>query len=529
MGLASTILFTLCLASCKKDVTSIPEGTQETEMTSSSWGGGSGWYDQNANIEFYALADGSSLDKYNTQSPGYLMNSVTLSGLQTGERILAIDFRPATGQLYGIGSSSRIYVINQSTGVARAIGAASFTPAINGTIVGFDFNPTVDRIRLITNNGQNLRLNPETGAVVAVDGNINIGGQPGPALAAAAYENSVAGAAATVLYSIDPTVRKLYRNNPPNAGTLEEVGTINLALSGEGGYDIDGKTNTGLAIFKVNGRTTLFTINDETAATSVLATYDKNYTALAIPTQDVAFAAGTNNALLIFNPTNPSSVVSKPFTGLAAGETIIGLDMRPVNGQLYALGSTSRLYTVNSSNGALALVGTLSTPLSGTDFGFDFNPTVDRIRIVSNTGQNLRVNPATAAAITDAPINPAGRAVTAVAYRNNFAGATTTVLYDIDVQTDKLYRQDPPNNGTLVEIGSLGLDVKEMSGFDIGGTSNRGYALLVANNVTRLYKVDIDYNGGSGYNGGYSYNSNLLSSGRDFPFTVTGFTIGLGF
>jgi hypothetical protein len=36
-----------------------------------------------------------------------------------------------------------------------------------------DFNPTVDRIRLVTASGQNLRLHPELGTVVATDGSIN--------------------------------------------------------------------------------------------------------------------------------------------------------------------------------------------------------------------------------------------------------------------------------------------------------------------------------------------------------------------
>ena len=535
-ALSSLFLGALLLGGCKK-YNDQPE--KDFGKDSKNFAVNSYYY--NDNLEFYALADGITLDRFNTRYPGSVNKSISVSGLQNGEKLLAIDFRPASGQMYGVGSTSRIYVINQNTGVARMVGTGPFTPVLNGTLVGFDFNPTVDRIRIVTNNRQNLRLNPETGTVVSVDGDINIAGQPTPMLAAAAYENSVAGAATTTLYSIDPTTKKLYRNNPPNAGTLEEVGSLNLNISGEGGYDIDGKTNTGLAIFKVNGRTTLFTVNDETAATQVLATYSKNYSAIAIPTQEVAYAPSTINTLLIFNPFNSSAPVSKPFTGQAAGETIIGLDMRPFNGQLYALGSGSRIYTVNASSGVLALVGTLTTPLVGTDFGFDFNPVVDRIRIVSNTGQNLRVNPVTAATIIDGPINPGGRAVTAVAYRNNFAGATATVLYDIDATTDKLYRQDPPNNGTLVEIGNLGIDIGAMSSFDIGGISNNGYALLRSGGVTRLYRVNIDYNGGGysgggyggggyggGYSGGYS-SSSILSFKRDFNIAVNGFALGLGF
>jgi hypothetical protein len=116
-------------------------------------------------VTFYALANGLQLDELSTKYRGCVFNSVLLKGLQPDEKILDIDFRPATGQLYGLGSTSRIYVINPETGDARMVGAAPFTPALTGALAGFDFNPTVDRIRVVTDQGQNLRLNPETGAV----------------------------------------------------------------------------------------------------------------------------------------------------------------------------------------------------------------------------------------------------------------------------------------------------------------------------------------------------------------------------
>ena len=101
-------------------------------------------------------------------------------------------------------------------------------------------------------------------------------------------------------------------------------------------------------------------------------------------------------------------------------------------------------------------------------FGFDFNPTVDRIRLVTNNDQNLRLNPETGmVAATDGTINPAVATITAVAYTNSFAGASTTTLYDIDVASDKLFIQNPPNNGTLTAVGSLGVQALGEAGFDI--------------------------------------------------------------
>ena len=126
------------------------------------------------NTTFYALAGGVRLDKYKTSRPTEVIGTANISGLQENETILAIDFRPATGELYGVGNSSRLYIINTVTGTARTPAVDAFTPAISGSIVGFDFNPTVDRIRLVTSTGQNLRLNPETGTVAATDGSIKL-------------------------------------------------------------------------------------------------------------------------------------------------------------------------------------------------------------------------------------------------------------------------------------------------------------------------------------------------------------------
>ena len=238
---------------------------------------------------------------------------------------------------------------------------------------------------------------------------------------------------------------------------------------------------------------------------------------IAIPTEPVAYAITANNELSIFNPLSPSPVV-KPLSGLQSGETILGIDFRPVNGQLYALGSTSRIYTINASSGAAAVVGTapLTTVLSGTEFGFDFNPFVDRIRVVSNTGQNLRLNPNDGlVAGIDLKLNPGVPSITAAAYTNNFAGTTSTVLYDIDTQTNRLYKQDPPNAGTLVDVGSLGVTASASNGFDIGSTSGTAYALLTVSGVTKVYTINLT--------------SGAATAGATLTGNIKAFTLGLGF
>ena len=174
-------------------------------------------------IIFYGITSANNLVKYNSNAPGITISNATVTGLPVGEKILAIDFRPSTGQLYGLGSSSRLFIINQETAVATAVNTTPFTPAISGSLVGFDFNPTVDRIRLVTSAGLNIRLNPETGTIAATDAAINPGT---PAVVAVAYTNSVAGAATTTLFDIDMTSGKLFKQDPPNNGTLVEVGSL---------------------------------------------------------------------------------------------------------------------------------------------------------------------------------------------------------------------------------------------------------------------------------------------------------------
>ncbi len=205
------------------------------------------------------------------------------------------------------------------------------------------------------------------------------------------------------------------------------------------------------------------------------------------------FGVNTSNQLVRFDSATPG-MVSTPIaiTGLQTGENILGIDFRPVNGQLYGLGSSSRLYSINITTGAATAIGAAGAfTLSGTDFGFDFNPTVDRIRVVSNTGQNLRLNPDTGAiAATDTPLNPGAPSVTAAAYTNNFAGATTTTLYVIDTTTNSLYTQNPPNNGTLNLVGPLGVVATGTNGFDIA-SNGMAFAGLTVGGISQLYTINL--------------------------------------
>lgn len=203
---------------------------------------------------------------------------VHITGLQPGEELLGVDARPATGGLYGLGSSSRIYTIDPLTGQAMAVGSEPFTPALSGTHFGFDFNPTVDRIRIVSDSGQNLRAHPITGAVVATDGSLAYAeGDSGfglaPAVCAAAYTNNDNDpATGTMLFDIDFERDALVLQSPPNAGGLITVGALGLDVTSIAGFDVAGSDGTAYASLVAidqpgnSSRSGLYTIDLTTGA-----------------------------------------------------------------------------------------------------------------------------------------------------------------------------------------------------------------------------------------------------------------------
>jgi hypothetical protein len=205
--------------------------------------------------------------------------------------------------------------------------------------------------------------------------------------------------------------------------------------------------------------------------------------------------ATNGSSISRFDSTALGVVTTVPVTGLQGGETLIGIDLRPANALLYGVGSTSRLYTINPLTGLATQVGTAGAfTLNGTAFGTDFNPVPDRIRQVSNTEQNLRLNPNDGTlTATDTALNPAGNVV-AVAYSNNFAGAVSTVLYAIDSAAGTLGIISVPNaGGPITVVGSLGLgtNLNENIGFDISGLSGTGFASITTGGISRLYTINL--------------------------------------
>jgi hypothetical protein len=217
----------------------------------------------------HAVTADGRLIRFNAGQPQKLLASVAVTGLQPGETLLGIDYRVARGLLYGLGSSPRLYRIDAATGVATAVGGP-LAVTLEGSEFGFDFNPTVDRIRVVSDRGQNLRLHPDTGAVV--DGNATLAGlQTDGALAfdaadvnagkkprvvAAGYTYNKQDEKITTNYAIDAATGSLVHQGSkegvqpvvsPNTGRLDTVGSLKTAAFDRAALDISDVSNAAYA------------------------------------------------------------------------------------------------------------------------------------------------------------------------------------------------------------------------------------------------------------------------------------------
>ena len=475
----------------------------------------------------YGLTETDKLVTFDSATPGTVSVPRAITGLQAGETVKGIDFRPATLQLYALGSTGRLYTVNLTTGAATQVGSPL---TLSGTDFGFDFNPTVDRLRIISDTDQNLRVNPENGALVAADTPLafqtvdpNTGDNP-VATAAAYTKNAPAsaafpGAPSTALFDLDTGNDALVLQSPPNEGKLNTIGPLGVDVTAVAGFDISTSANlatdTAYAALRLasDPKSRLYTINLNTgAATAVALTGGADAVKdIAVGPVVPAFAvltSGTVQGLSIVRADQPGTPsLPVPISGLQIGERLVGIDRRANGGALYGLGSNSRVYTLNPVTGAAtAVAGTAFTPaLSGDTFGVDFNPVPDRLRVVSNTRKSFRVNQldgTVAGSDTDLsflagdPNATATPNVTAAGYTNSVSPAPpSTTLFDLDTGVDALVIQGnpDPNAGVLATVGALGVDPTDNNGFDIAPRFNHQFAALqtAASGPSSLYAVNV--------------------------------------
>ncbi|MEV6552796.1 DUF4394 domain-containing protein [Streptomyces sp. NPDC051597] len=197
-------------------------------------------------------------------------------------------------------------------------------------------------------------------------------------------------------------------------------------------------------------------------------------------------------------------------TGLTGDSKLIGIDHRVQDGLMYGVGDQGGIYTIKTPpvtpDVVVTKVSQLQVPLYGTTFDIDFNPAADRLRLISDNGQNLRHNLNDHTTVEDGilttpPANGPSRGVTAAAYTNNdLNGATQTTLFDIDTRMDQVVIQAPANNGTLSPTGSLTIDAGTNAGLDIfsgltngKATSNTAFASLTpyGSSTPSLYSISL--------------------------------------
>lgn len=207
-----------------------------------------------------------------------------------------------------------------------------------------------------------------------------------------------------------------------------------------------------------------------------------------IPAQAESFYGLSQNTLFSFDSDTPGTINSVvPISGLGGSENLVGLDLRPATGQLYGLGSSLRLYTIDPITG----VATLTSPTSfgtptGVSYGFDFNPAVDAVRVVNESAQNFRVSPTGSLLGNDVtlaygvgdPNFGQDPSIVAVGYGRNLFGATGNSLGGIDSASDAVVLIPAPNAGTLRTVGLLGVNTTPQTAFDVSGFSGNAYASL---------------------------------------------------
>jgi len=189
-------------------------------------------------IELLALCDDGSILGFHLDRPAEVRR-VQPQGLSG--RLIGIDRRPADGVLYGLTTTNEIYRLDPQSGQATLV--SSLTVPFDGDArSGVDFNPQADRLRVVSHDGQNLRINVRLGAT-AVDGALRYkdgdsGAGKRPRITAAAYTHNIADAPDTKLFEIDEERDVLVLQDPPNDGILTTVGPLGIDFGPLGGFDI---------------------------------------------------------------------------------------------------------------------------------------------------------------------------------------------------------------------------------------------------------------------------------------------------
>ncbi|UUU34031.1 DUF4394 domain-containing protein [Streptomyces sp. CA-210063] len=229
-----------------------------------------------------------------------------------------------------------------------------------------------------------------------------------------------------------------------------------------------------------------------------------------VPSGLKAIGLTADQRLVVFRVDKPGAAVPLGKVGGLKGDTkLVGIDYRVQNNKLYGVGDQGGIYTIREVGAKATKVSQLTVALQGKAYGVDFNPAANRLRVISDTGQNLRHNlddpqgapaagtTAVDGTLTNPPVPPAtagttAQGVTGAAYTNNDLDTTTaTTLFDLDTAQDQISVQSPANAGNLAPTGKLGVDAPLNSGFDIYSSTRSGVNAGYAVTGKRVFSVNL--------------------------------------
>jgi Domain of unknown function (DUF4394)/Calx-beta domain/Bacterial Ig domain len=452
----------------------------------------------------FALTADNHLESFDTSAPGQMLSRVPITGLDPGTTVLAIDVRPSDRQIYALGSvgqqpsvEGRLYRVNASSGVATPIGASSFVLPSGGE-VGFDVDPVLDQVRIVTDEGVNFRVHPDLGTI--------IDGQPDPGhpgtqtdtlltrtgIVALAYQPN----SSTTLYALDAANNLLVKIGQvsPNDGVVTTIGPLEMDVPEVAGLDMD---ITGIyAVLRAAPEMVLARLDVSTGKATTIGVFARP-TGGDTAVRDIAllhvgiaaYALTQNDHLLLFKTHQPDIIAQDlAITGLGGGETLLGIEGDIYSG-IFGLTNLGRLVAINvTTGGASDLAGFNDETLSGTispRLGITIDPATNVIRIVDDAGRNVTADIDVSYQIDGQAIRNRTAlqrtGIAAIAYTSRGPNGEAATLYGIDATTDALVRiggpngAPSPNEGAVTVVGPLGINVDGNVAFDIDPSSNVGY------------------------------------------------------
>ena len=231
-----------------------------------------------------AVTDAAELIRFNAGQPQRILQRAPLRGLEPGDRLIGIDYRVARGVLYAVSASGRVYTLDADTAQLNRVGSGA-PVVLTGQHFGVDFNPVADRIRVVSDSGQNLRLHPDTGAVAATDPPLRLAAAAGTGtavrIAGAAYTYNKQDGKLTTNFAIDLASGMLLVQGSregavpvvsPNTGELTAVGTLGVGALDDAAFDIADINNAALAALRSGGRTRLHSVDLATGRATLIGT-----------------------------------------------------------------------------------------------------------------------------------------------------------------------------------------------------------------------------------------------------------------